>query len=114
MKVCGRGLHVLEKPMILYTETLCALSAHTLPLITTRSHLVICDSLSRNLASRSLATFSPGVSPRGALPWAPFLGSIGGGGVRGFGLSRALGLCLGLLEAEDVEGGARLMGVGVA
>ena len=90
---------------------LCALSAHTLPLTTNLSHVVVCASLSRNLACRSLATFSAGVSAGGALP---FFGSIGGGGVRAFGLSRALGLGRRVLEAEYVEGEARLMEVGLA
>lgn len=109
-KVLSRGEYVLENPTILYMEILCALSAHTLPLITTLSHVVICASRSRNLASRSLATFSAAVSPGGALPRAPFFGSIGGGGVRAFGLSWVLGLGRGVLEAEYVE----LMGVGLA
>ena len=82
--------------------------------MTTLSHLVICAALSRNLASRSRATFPAGVSPGGALPWAPVFGSIGGGGVRTLGLSRVLGLGWGLLEAECVEGEAELMGVGLA
>ena len=84
---------------------LCALSAHTLPLTTNLSHVVVCASLSRNLACRSLATFSAGVSAGGALP---FFGSIGGGGVRALGLGRRV------LEAEHVEGEARLMEVGLA
>lgn len=99
---------------MLYTVTLCALSAHTLPLTTTLSHVVICASLSFNLACRSLATFSAAVSPGGELPWVPFLGSIGGGGVRASGLSRALGLGRDVLEAEYVEGEARLKRVGLA
>lgn len=92
------------------TVTLCAVSAHRLPRITTRSHIVNCAALSLNLASRNLATFSAGVSAGGALP---FLGSIGGGGVRAKGLSRAVGLDREVLEAEYVEGGARLMDVGL-
>lgn len=86
------------------------MSAHRLPLTTTRSHVVDCAALSRNLASRNLATFSAGVSAGGALP---LLGSIGGGGDRALGLSRAVGLDRGVLEAEYVEGGARLMDVGL-
>ena len=99
---------------MLYTVTLCALSAHTLPLITTLSHVVICASFSFNLACRSLATFSAAVSPGGVLPWAPFLGFIGGGEARAVGLSRGLGLGRDVLEAEYAEGEARLKGVGLA
>lgn len=90
---------------MLYTLNLCALSAHTLPLTTTLSHVVICAARSRNLASRSLATFSAGDSLGG---WVPFCGSIGGGGCRAFGLDRAVGVDRGVLEE------ARLMGVGFA
>lgn len=110
----AEGVYILENPRRLYTVTRCALSAHTLPRITILSHLVICASLSRNLACRSLATFSAGVSAGGALPWTPFFGSVGGGGARTVGLSRTLGLGRGVLEAEYVEGEARLMGEGLA
>ena len=100
--------------MILYTVNLCARSAHPLPLITIRSHVVICASRSRNLACRNRATFSAGVSAGGALPLAAFFGFTGGGGVRAFGLYRALGLGRGVLEAVDAEGEARVIGVGLA
>lgn len=45
------------------------------------------------------------------MPCVLFRGSIGGGGVRAFGLERALG---GVLEAEGLEWEARLMGGGLA
>ena len=100
---------------MLYTLTLCALLAHTLPLTTTLSHVVICAARSRNLASRSLATFSAGDSLGGVLPCVIFCGSIGGGGARAFGLEkRALGIGWGVLEAEGFEWEARLMGGGLA
>lgn len=108
------GLHILENPTMLYTLNLCALSAHTLPLTTSLSHGVICAARSRKRASRSLATFSAGVSLGGELPWVPFCGSIGGGGWRAFGLGRALGVARGMLEAEGLEAEARLIRVGFA
>lgn len=106
----GVYVDLLENPTRLKTVTLCAVSAHRLPLTTNRSHIVDCAALSLNRASRNRATFSAGVSSSGVLP---FLGSIGGGGVRVLGLSRAVGVDRGVLGAEYAEGGARLMDVGL-
>ena len=108
------GIYIPEKAIILYTVNLCARSAHPLPLITIRSHVVICASRSRILACRNRATFSAGVSAGGALPVAAFLGFTGGGGCRAFGLYRVLGLDLGVVDVVDAEGEARVMGVGLA
>lgn len=77
----GGRQYILPDPTRNKTVVLCALSAHTLPLITILSHVVYSAFLSRNLACRNLATFSAGVSPGGAMPRPPFFGSIGGGGV---------------------------------
>ena len=61
------------KPIKLKAVNLCTRSAHTLPLITVRSHVVNCSPLCANRAARNLATFSLGVSicgeGRGALPF---------------------------------------------
>ena len=105
-------LHIPEKITRPRTVILCALSAHTLPLITTLSHVVNCDSRSFNLAARSLATFSFAVSANGTLP---FLGPIrGGGGPRAFEMDCwALGLARCKRETGDVEGRARMMEAGL-
>ena len=113
-KVSWGVKYILENPTMLYTLNLCALSAHTLPLTTTRSHVVICAARSRNLASRSRATFSAGDSLGGALPGVLFCGSIGGGGVRAFALEGDLVMGWGVLEAVGFEWEARLLGGGLA
>ena len=76
--LCMVYSNTLTNPTRHNTVILCRVSAHTLPLTTNRSHLVVCAARSFNLASRNRATFSAGVSNGGALA---FVGSIGGGGV---------------------------------
>lgn len=51
------------KPINPIVTYLCAASAHTRPLTTTLSHLLICARLAASCAARSRATFSLGVSP---------------------------------------------------
>ncbi len=75
--VKGRRMREIPlAPISPRTVNRCAISAHILPLTTTRSQVDICPSLAANLASLSLATFCWGVSPVGfdGLEWLGFIG----------------------------------------
>ena len=67
-------MFVPEKLMMVIIVALCARSAHTLPRRTILSHVDSWACFSANLAARSLATFSIGVSIRGI---GGFFGALG-------------------------------------
>lgn len=109
----GGEEYIPLNPTITITVVLCARSAQTRPRTTILSHRDTLASRSANLAARSRATFSMGVSARGAAGLGPGRPAPGGGllgGVEALGLGKRCGW-EGALEAE--EEAAERRGVGL-